>query len=85
MFFLTGDQRVMTVSYTTAGGQLIPTMPRQWTPIRLASAGVLSNYDVGPDDRHIVALLPAPSDRAQAANHVTRIQGLSDEIRRKAP
>ena len=85
LFFATRDQRIMTVSYTTVGGRFLPDAPRQWTPIRLANTGVLSNYDLGPDDRHIVALLPASSDGAQAENHVTRIQLLSDDIRRKAP
>lgn len=47
--------------------------------------GVRPNCDFGPDDRQIVALLPAASPQAQSTNHVTLMSGLLDEIRRKVP
>lgn len=47
--------------------------------------GVRPNSDVGPDDRQIVALLPAAASPAQSTNHVTLMSGVLDEIRRKVP
>ena len=85
LFYSTGDQRVMAVGYTTAGGRFVPGQPRQWTPIRLANTDVFPNFDLGADDGYIIALLPAGSSEVQTANHVTLIRGLSDELRRKVP
>ena len=85
LFFATADKRIMVVSYAIAGKRFVAERPRQWTPIRLADTGVLPNYDLGADDRHIVALLPGPSHEAQASNHVTLIHSLADEVRRKSP
>jgi Tol biopolymer transport system component len=85
LFFATRDRRIMAVKFTVAGGKFIPDAPRQWTAIELGDTGVLSNYDLGLDDGYIVALLPAPWDKAQASNHVTWIRDLSGEIRRKTP
>jgi serine/threonine-protein kinase len=85
LFFTTADHRVMVVSYAIVGGRFVPGAPHQWTPIRLADTGVLTNYDLGVNDQYIVALLPARPPDAQAANHVTLIQGLPGELARKAP
>ena len=85
LFFATPDQRMMVVAFTSADGRFVPRAPRQWTRIVLANTGVLPNYDLGADGGSIVALLSAGSRDVQAANHITLIQGLSDEIRRRAP
>lgn len=85
LLFTTVDHRLEVVSHTIAGGRFVPGTPRRWTLIRLADTGVLSNYDLGPDERYIVALLPARPRDAQAANHVTLIRGLRGELERQAP
>jgi len=85
LFYTTVDHRLMVVEYTIAGGRFVPGTPRQWTTIRLADADVLPNYDLGPADRYIVALMPAPVVGAQAENHVTFVRGLRDELQRKVP
>jgi hypothetical protein len=75
----------MVVRYTIAGGKFVPGAPRQWAPVRLADTGVLTNYDLGVNDRYIVALLPARPSDAQAVNHVTLLRGLPGELKRRAP
>jgi len=85
LFFSTPDQRVMVVDYSVADYRFVPSAPRQWAPIGLADTGVLPNYDLAGDDRHIIALLPARSDADQVGTHVTLIAGLPEELRRKAP
>jgi serine/threonine-protein kinase len=84
LYFGTDDQRIMVVSFTTAGGRFIAGTPREWVPVRLADTGVLPNFDLGPDDSHIVALLPAASaDSARSAGQVTLISDFADELRRR--
>jgi serine/threonine-protein kinase len=84
LYFGTDDQRIMVAPYTVSNGRFAAGVPRQWTPVRLADTGVLPSFDVGVDDRHIVALLPAarPAE-AQAANHVTLMWNFADELRRR--
>ncbi|HEX7120741.1 MAG TPA: hypothetical protein VF178_00135, partial [Gemmatimonadaceae bacterium] len=84
LFFTTIDHRLMVLEYSIEGGRFVPGTARQWTPIALADNGVLPSYDVGTDDRHVVALLPARSTGTQATNHVTLLRGLHDAIRSKA-
>jgi serine/threonine-protein kinase len=86
LYFGTDDQRIMVAPYSTPGGRFVAGVPRQWAPVRLADTGVLPNFDLGIDDQHIVALLPAARpDEAQTANHVTLMWNFADELRRRAP
>lgn len=86
LYFGTADQRIMVASYSVSGGRFIAGVPRQWTPVRLADTGVFPNFDLTPDDRHVVALLPAASPNdGQIANHVTLIWNFADELRARLP
>lgn len=86
IYFSTDDQRIMAASYTTPGGRFVAGTPRQWTPVRLANTGVLPNFDLGRDDRHIVALMPAGgSAEAEPANHITLMENFVEELRRGLP
>ena len=84
LFFRTDDQRIMVASYTTKGGSFAVRSLRQWSQSRLADTGVLSNFDLSPDGRRILALMPAvrPEDR-QTENHVTFMLNFFDEVRRR--
>jgi len=86
LFFATDDQRVMVARYSVRGDTFVPDPPRRWTRVRLADTGVLPGFDLFPDGRHIVALLPASrDDDIETANHVTLIVNFSDELRRRVP
>lgn len=86
LYFSTDDRRIMVASYTAAGDRFTATIPHQWTPVRLADTGVLPNFDVGMDDRHIVALLPATrADASRSANHVTVVWNFPEELRQRVP
>lgn len=85
LFFGTPNQRVMVVDYSVAGHRFIPSAPRLWSPIGLADTGVLPNYNLAGDDRHIIALLPARVDAEEAGRHVKLIIGFPEDLRRKAP
>ena len=86
LFFATDDQRVMVAAYSIRGDAFVPGPPRQWTRVRLSDTGVLPGFDLLPDGRHIVALLPAGrDDEIETANHVTLILNFTDELRRRVP
>jgi hypothetical protein len=45
-----------------------------------------TNYDVAPDGKRIVALMPVEALEAQSAkNHVIFLENFFDELRRRAP
>lgn len=82
LLFTSPNHQVMVVPFAKGRQGLEPGMPRRWSSIRLADTGVLPNFDIGPDDRTIVALLPV---RPHPINQVTLITGLPALLRRRAP
>lgn len=84
LLFQTDDQRLLAVQYRVDGSTFVAGVPRPWTPQALADVGVLPSFDVEPDGRHIVALLPAGrADEQQSRNHVTVVLNFHEEIRRR--
>lgn len=71
IFFATNDHRLMVQSYTVRDGAFIPGEARQWSTHQLADTGVYFNFDIAPDGRSIVALLPSTPESARARDHVT--------------
>ena len=49
----------MVASYTVKGDSFVADKPRVWSEKRLANFGLLANYDLAPDGKRIVALMPA--------------------------
>ena len=84
LFYTARHLGLMAVDYSVAGRNFVAGKPRRWTPTCLADTGVLPNYDLSDDDRHIVALLPARQEECQT-RHVAMITGFSEELRRKLP
>ncbi len=87
LFFRTEDNQVMVASLTTKGDSLVADSPKAWSPQRIAdvSPGV-PNYDLAPDGKRIVALMPAdtPQDRLPQS-HVIFLENFFDELRRRVP
>jgi len=76
----------MVVSYSINAGTFVPRRPRQWTHVRLTDTGVLPDYDLARDGRHIVALVPAgQSNETDTANLATMVLRFGDELRRRVP
>jgi serine/threonine-protein kinase len=84
LFYTRPDHRLMVVDYSVTGRQFIPGRARLWTSVRFADTGVLPNYDLYDDDRHVVALLPLGADDSEAT-HVNTIVGLPERLRQKLP
>jgi serine/threonine-protein kinase len=86
LFYGTDDQRVMIAPYVIRAGMFVPGRPRQWTRVRLSDTGVLPDYDLAPDGRHIVALVPVgQKDDIETSNHATMVLHFVDELRRRLP
>ena len=60
---------------------------RVWSDKRLGgAAGGLRSYDVAPDGKRIVALMPVETPDVQRSRHqVTFLLNFADELRRKVP
>jgi serine/threonine-protein kinase len=57
-----------------------------WSEKRIANIGQFINYDVAPDGKRIVAIMPADASGAQPAEgHVTFVLNFFDELRRRVP
>jgi serine/threonine-protein kinase len=80
LFYRTDDQQIMVSSYGVKNGVFVAGPPRPWPMLRLAETGVLSNFDIDADGRHIFALVPARPEDEQHANHVTVQLNFLDQL-----
>jgi len=88
LFFRSDDNRIMVVAYTVKGDSFVADKPRVWSEKPLADLGIVGNtsYDLAPDGKRIVALMPVEAPGAQQAqNHVIFLENFFDELRRKVP
>jgi hypothetical protein len=80
---------MMVASYTTKGSSFVADNPRMWSEKQLgvgASNVLVPNYDIAPDSKRIIALMPADTPNAQQAqNHVIFLMNFLDELRRRVP
>ena len=84
LFYRTEDQRIMVVDYMVKGETFIPERPRVWYGRRLANIGLGANYDLAPDGKRFVVVMPAGSpEPRESQNHVTLVVNFFDEIRRR--
>jgi hypothetical protein len=84
LLYQTDGQRLMGAPYRVDGDRFVADVPQPWTPQMLGDVGVLPSFDVEPNGRHIVALLPAGRpEEWQSKNHVTVVLNFHEEIRRR--
>ena len=84
LFYRTEDQRIMVVNYAVKGASFVPEKPRIWFPKPLANTGLGSNFDVAPDGKRILAIMPAQtSEPRDTQSHVTLVMNFFDEVRRR--
>ena len=68
------------------GDSFVADKPRVWSEKRIASIGLLANYDLAPDGKRIAALMPSETaERRRAQSHVIFLENFFDEVRRKVP
>lgn len=88
LFYRNEDSsKIFAVNYTAKGDSFIADKPRVWLEKQLADAQLAySNYDVAPDGKRILALIPVDTPEAQQSqSHVVFLENFFDELKRKAP
>ncbi len=84
LFYRTEDQRIMVANYTVKGDSFVADKPRVWFAKQLANIGLGRNFDLAPDGKRFVVLMPAQSpEPREAQNHVTLVVNFFDEVRRR--
>jgi serine/threonine-protein kinase len=84
LFYRTEDQRIMVANYAVAGESFVADKPRVWFAKRLANIGLGGNFDLAPDGKRFVALMPGESPQPrETQNHVTLVVNFFDEVRRR--
>jgi serine/threonine-protein kinase len=85
LFFETLDNHIMAAAYTVKGDSFVTDKPRVWSEKQIG--GIVNsnkNFDLAPDGKRIVALMPVETAEGQKAqNHVIFLENFSDELRRK--
>jgi Tol biopolymer transport system component len=84
LFFRTEANQIMVAGYTVKGDSFVADKPRVWSEKKIADLGLLPNYDLAPDGKRIVALMPAETAEGQKAqSHVIFLENFFDEVRRR--
>jgi Tol biopolymer transport system component len=83
LMYQSADQ-VMTVSYTVSGTAFIAGKTHVW--IDSLSGASRYGWDLAPDGKRIVALVPVATAKAPPPEHViVMLQNFADELRRRVP
>lgn len=84
LFYRTEDQRIMAVNYTVKGDLFVPDKPRLWSGKQLANSGLSTNFDIAPDGKSFIVLMPADSpEPRETQSHVKIATNFFDEVRRR--
>jgi Tol biopolymer transport system component len=86
LFYRTEDQRIMVANYTVKGTSFEAEKPRAWFGKPLASVGLAANFDIAPDGKRLLVLMP-PESTGQRENqsHVMLALNFFDEVQRRVP
>jgi hypothetical protein len=87
LFFQTDDNRIMVATYAAKVDSFVPDRPRVWSDKQLGNfISNSANYDLAPDGKRIVTLMPVESPEAQRTqNHVIFLENFADELERRVP
>ena len=84
LFYKTQGQKIMVVSYTSAGGSFHADKPRLWSPGQFTDRGVHINFSVHPDGKRFAVLKAGNAETPPPpTNKVNFIFNFFDELRRK--
>jgi serine/threonine-protein kinase len=84
LFYRTEDQRLMVADYAVNGNSFIASKPRVWFTKPLANNGLGGNFDLAPDGKRFMVLMPVESkDPRETQGHVTLVTNFFDEVRRR--
>jgi Tol biopolymer transport system component len=83
LVYKSADQ-LMTVSYRVNGPTFIADKPRVWITSLSGTSGF--DWDLAPDGKRVVALIPENTAQAAQPEHaIVMLQNFADELRRRVP
>jgi serine/threonine-protein kinase len=83
LFYEGLDHRVRVTAYAVKGDSFAAEKPRIWSGKQMADIGFLPDYDVAPDGKRVLALLPAEAAKPETILHV--MLNVDSELRRRVP
>ena len=78
------NNQLMVAAYQARGGSFEAGTPRIWFEKGIANFPSTRSYDLAPDGKHVVALMPADTPE-EHHDHVILLLNVFDELRRRAP
>lgn len=87
LFFEDLDGQLLTTTYSAKMNSFVSDRPHVWSKNRLAKVvNTIRNFDVAPDSKHVIALMPAEDAGMQPSqSHVVFLENFFDELRRRVP
>jgi len=87
LFFETLDNHIMVAAYTEKGDSFVADKPGAWSEKPIGGiVNTIKNFDLAPDGKRIVAIMPVETAEAQKAqNQVIFLENFIDEVRRRVP
>ena len=83
LFYEGPHRRVQVAGYTVTGDTFVAEKPRFWSGKQMADVGFFPTFDVAPDGKRVLALVPAEDARPETILHV--LLNVDSELRRRAP
>jgi serine/threonine-protein kinase len=84
LFYRTEDQRIMVMNYNVKGDSFVASKPHVWFTKQLANTGLGINFDLAPDGKRFLVVMPAESPGPrQNQSHVMLMTNFFDEVRRR--
>jgi serine/threonine-protein kinase len=84
LFYRTEDQRIMVANYRVKGDSFEADKPRLWFGKQLANIGFGTNFDLTPDGKRFLAMMPAEgAESRESQSHVMLVLNIFDEVRRR--
>ena len=83
LFYEGPDHRVQVVACTVKSDSFVAEKPRIWSGKQMADVGFFPTFDVAPDGKRVLALLPAEDPKPETILHV--LLNVDSELRRRAP
>jgi predicted Ser/Thr protein kinase len=84
LFFESIDGRIMATACTVNGASFASGKPRRQFDVELTGSADYRHFDVSPDGKRFVALLPGLAE-TQGSLHLTFLLNFFDDLRRKVP
>jgi serine/threonine-protein kinase len=81
LFYQGPDHRVRVATYTVKGDSFVAEKPRFWSARQMADIGFFPDFDVAPDGKRVLALLPAEDAKPETILHV--LLNVDGELRRR--